>query len=1119
MSRLVIFLLGAALCVALFLALGTPERKSAAPVRNAVARARAYYSNENNQDYRNARAELLSVEAELESSAAYQVDLALVDLGEFYKQVQGEQDVIPTADHRALLHRALRRLERASALAPQDEGVQFNLARTLARLAEGSPDYDLLMQQAEALVDPLLAIERPDPAALYLKGAILFERGEFDAAADAFERLLALGRDFVPATIFRVASYKRARSFQRSDDAARRGRALALLEEFDKQFEKKKVAAGATERGRYTKFRDPLEEGPSVRPDPRKLHWHRVTARAGVPPLGRQRFFIAPDVDRDCARDLLVNGEEGLRLLRNYRNATFNDLTESAGLPLDFVLHGAAVGDLDNDLDLDLVVCGPAGVRVFLNDTPAEEPTKWHFKESTASLGATAAGAGHCVVLIDLDHDGDLDLFVGGERNRVYRTVIELPEVKQGEQPRTELQFTEIAEQLGMQAPPAHEALLLDVDDDHAVDLLVTGAQGNAWFHNQRALQFVSRPLAAGRGLEAADVDNDLVEEVRIGGTVYDTRAGAAYGGEAPSFVRLGPREPLLDLDSDGVIDRQPFAGLQPAGKVLGAVGSDLNRDGNRDLLLLTDAGLDLYMSSAETPAVWIDVLPQGLRTNRAGIGTRLRLYAGDLRIGATVRDGLHSFGLGRRTLVDALLVRWTNGVEQGVVLPQMQSCLALQEREGELDSCPFLYVIDGERGHFVTDCQSGTPLGLPYADGKYLPGRSNETVMIPTGLLEARDGKLYLDLTEELREVFYVDQVRLRVIDHRAGARPVLNEAFRVFSFPEFSVHCLPDLQPPRSAVDHKGRDVLAQVRARDRKHAVVFDAHPPQYTGLARSWSLELDFGDLSDASRILFIMDGWTEFPTASASIASAQSKTVNFQVPQLELIGPDGKWRVVDKDAGFPAGKNKSVLLDLSGKFHGSDGRVRLSGTQRIHWDAFFVCTGPDGIMQLGEAPLLSARSRFRGFSAPVDDPTGELPRTYDYGRLQRFVGWNQTPGMHSRHGDVRDLLRTIDDRYAVLGSGDSVELVFDASGLPELPDGWVRDFCFTTEGWVKDQDMNQAVRQSIEPLPFHGMSAYPYPSAEKHPDPDFVREWLTRPARILVDLEALLPGIPGAAAGG
>ncbi len=89
------------------------------------------------------------------------------------------------------------------------------------------------------------------------------------------------------------------------------------------------------------------------------------------------------------------------------------------------------------------------------------------------------------------------------------------------------------------------------------------------------------------------------------------------------------------------------------------------------------------------------------------------------------------------------------------------------------------------------------------------------------------------------------------------------------------------------------------------------------------------------------------------------------------------------------------------------------------------------------------------------------------------------------------------------------AGDIVELAFDASGLPVLQKGWVRDYCLTTIGWVKDADMNQAVRETVGPLPFHGMSRYPYPNTESHPHPDFVKEWFTRPSRPLDNEKALL----------
>jgi hypothetical protein len=321
---------------------------------------------------------------------------------------------------------------------------------------------------------------------------------------------------------------------------------------------------------------------------------------------------------------------------------------------------------------------------------------------------------------------------------------------------------------------------------------------------------------------------------------------------------------------------------------------------------------------------------------------------------------------------------------------------------------------------------------------------------------------------------------------------------------FPEYRVHPLDDLRPPRSAADGKGRDILDAVRARDGRHAVVFEPHPMQYEGLAREWSIVLDFGDLSKAERVLLVMDGWVEFPTASASIAASRSRTVAFRPPVVEVVAAGGGFVVADADAGFPAGKGKNVLVDLTGKFATPDGRVRITSTQRIHWDAFAVSTGPDRELRETVLPLRAALHGYRGVGERVVE-AGQ-PWRYDHDRLVASPPFDQMPmGRLTRYGDVRELLLAIDDRYPILASGDRIELSFDATGLPPLPEGWVRDFCVTTEGWVKDADMNQAVRESVEPLPFHGMSAYPYAPPEAFPHPDFVREWFTRDARRLVDV--------------
>jgi hypothetical protein len=96
---------------------------------------------------------------------------------------------------------------------------------------------------------------------------------------------------------------------------------------------------------------------------------------------------------------------------------------------------------------------------------------------------------------------------------------------------------------------------------------------------------------------------------------------------------------------------------------------------------------------------------------------------------------------------------------------------------------------------------------------------------------------------------------------------------------------------------------------------------------------------------------------------------------------------------------------------------------------------------------------------------------------------------------------------VDDRFVVMGSGDELALDFSASAFPPLPPGWNRDFLLKVDGWAKDGDPNTAFSTTVEPLPFHGMSVYPYPPGERFPgDPvheRYRREYNTRPALRLV----------------
>ena len=72
-----------------------------------------------------------------------------------------------------------------------------------------------------------------------------------------------------------------------------------------------------------------------------------------------------------------------------------------------------------------------------------------------------------------------------------------------------------------------------------------------------------------------------------------------------------------------------------------------------------------------------------------------------------------------------------------------------------------------------------------------------------------------------------------------------------------------------------------------------------------------------------------------------------------------------------------------------------------------------------------------------------------------------------------------LLQRIDDEYVIFGTGEDMDLEFDAAAQPALPAHWVRDYFFYANGFVKDMDFYEASPFTVDTMPFHAMSSYPY----------------------------------------
>src|SRR5438034_798212 len=551
------------------------------------------------------------------------------------------------------------------------------------------------------------------------------------------------------------------------------------------------------------------------------------------------------------------------------------------------------------------------------------------------------------------------------------------------------------------------------------------------------------------------------------------TRGFEDYSSILPDSLRAGRAVAVADVDQDGDLD-------------LIVVGWD-----GRPRLLRNDGG---------NVSQYVKVRLVGLRegsgkNNTFGLGATLELRAGDLYQLRLVTDRVTHFGLGRRLKADVLRVRWPNGVSQTVYYPGTEEDVL--EQQILKGSCPFLYAWDGHDFSFVTDVMWRSALGMPLgimAGGTDIasapPHASREYMRVPGAALAPRDGRYVLQMTEELWETGYLDAVKLLAVDHPDSVEVYVNEGFvppapgpaelRLYTVPRSSV------RPLVAATDEQGTDWLPALRARDDRYVAPLTL--TRYQGIATLHDLILDFGDLSgfENEGVHLFLNGWI-FPTdASINLALAQRGEAGVIFPYLEVKDPQGRWRRV-ADVGFPSGKSKPVVVELTGKCRSADQRRRLRTNMEIYWDQAFVAAGgvssPTAITTLKPA---GADVHNRGFSRLYQKGGRYGPEWPVNGEVSRESPWESIVGRYTRYGDVLPLVRARDAMYAVFGPGDEVTLTFDANAAPPLRPGWTRDFLLYTDAWLKDSDRNTAAGNTVAPLPFHGMSRYPYGADEAYP---------------------------------
>ena len=444
-----------------------------------------------------------------------------------------------------------------------------------------------------------------------------------------------------------------------------------------------------------------------------------VTAKAGVPGRGWGFGCVAADYDNDGFADLFVSNFGENVLYRNRGDGTFADVTRQAGVGGGEIWHaGAAFGDYDRDGDLDLFVpgylafdikhpelktceyqgvkvnaCGPVGY-IGAPDLLFRNNGDGSFTDVTSAARVTDAKLyfGFQAVFEDFDNDGWPDLFVGNDSNPnyFYRNskdgTFEEMGVRSG-----------VALNVDGKEMSSMGVAVGDYDHDGLMDLFVTtfAADNYVLFHNDGKGFFSDVSFESGVGEPTVpylgwatgflDYDNDgHLDLFCANGHVYPEVTGVLQ----ETFLQ--PLQLLRNIGNGKFRDVSGAAGLAslPAMSARGGAIADFDNDGDLDIVVSILDGRPVLLENKSENTNWLRLRLTGAKSNRMGVGARVKVVAGGVTQYSSLRAGesylssndprLH-FGLGTATEAD-VEITWPDSRVQSLGRVRGNREIAIQE-------------------------------------------------------------------------------------------------------------------------------------------------------------------------------------------------------------------------------------------------------------------------------------------------------------------------------------------------------------------------------------------------------------------------------------------------------
>jgi tetratricopeptide (TPR) repeat protein len=991
---------------------------------------------------------------------------------------------------------ALADLRQAVALNPQNLRALYQLAEETERQGAGNSEADF-----QQLVQKILAVEPNNLAALLELSRIAAKQGDAATVKSTVAQISAQSSNWPPEVQRQLAAVQTAVSGGDLRSAATQTTFLrnVLMRVPDYRLSLRAIKAAPGEEAEpFTRFL--LLETPVFRPAPPDLaltfnarplpnpqgaHWNWIGAislgSAGVPvvaeangrvvqlssgakfpfPEGSSAVPPGPDAvvpvdfNYDFKTDLVLAGAGGVRLMRQDSPAAFTDVTAQSKLPksvTNAAYTGAWAVDIEADGDLDIVLGSKDGVPTVLRNNGDGTFLAIHPFTGISGLRGFAWA--------DFDGDGNPDAAIIDSAGHLHVFMNE----RQG-------QFRERS--LPASISTVKAIAVADANNDGVLDLLAVEAdgtilrvsdknQGESWETGEIAkVPDVARNLTGDVRLNIADVDNNGALDLILSSTIAGNGALIWLGNENGTFTALSG----------------------PVGSASVFSVADLRDNGHLDLLGLTGDGQPVQeVNQPSKNYHWQVVRPHAVqavgdqRINPFGVGGEIEVRSGLLVQKQPITGPQLHFGLGEQTEAEVVRVVWPNGTVRAEFGVKADQDIVTEQRLKA--SCPFLFAYNGKQMEFVKDAVPwGSAIGLRINTiGSAQIAATGEWYKIGRDQLTPHDGYYDVRVTAELWEVYYYDYLALTAVDHPVGTEIYVDERF-VIPPAKLDITTVSTPHNVARATDDTGQDVTDLVRDLDGKAVSSFGRG--QFQGVTRDHYLEVDLGDDAPRSgRLYLIAQGSIHDTESSVNVAITQGS--RWRAHGLSVEVPDGRggWVTAQDNLGFPAGRKKTILFNLTNVFRpGTPRRVRLRTNLEIYWDAIHWAQGaPDTPLKETTLDPTVADLHYRGYSVmhmPVGAGAPEVP---DYnvieGTKQR---WRDLIGYYTRYGDVRELLKTIDDRYVIVNSGDELSLRF--AELPPPPPGWVRDFVIKGDGWIKDGDYNSTFSKTVLPLPYHAKNEY------------------------------------------